>query len=84
MLIFVNVCPFALSKILTTNFLVQMIFQICPLNWAEWCMVLYISLPVIFIDEGMKYLAREYVEGKLSTYALYQLHCSAHYAIVVW
>ncbi|XP_039274641.1 sarcoplasmic/endoplasmic reticulum calcium ATPase 1-like isoform X2 [Styela clava] len=40
-----------------------MVFQICPLNWAEWRMVLNISLPVILIDEALKYIAREYVEG---------------------
>lgn len=42
----------------------QLVFQICPLNWNEWAMVLYISLPVIIIDEALKYLARNYVEGE--------------------
>nr|XP_039253740.1 sarcoplasmic/endoplasmic reticulum calcium ATPase 1-like [Styela clava] len=40
-----------------------MVFQICPLNWTEWSMVLYLSLPVILIDEALKYLARQYVES---------------------
>lgn len=39
-----------------------MVFQICPLSFAEWVMVLKISLPVIIIDEGLKYVARNYVE----------------------
>jgi len=39
-----------------------MIFQICPLSFAEWMMVLKISLPVILIDEGLKYIARNYIE----------------------
>nr|XP_039263858.1 sarcoplasmic/endoplasmic reticulum calcium ATPase 1-like [Styela clava] len=39
-----------------------MVFQICPLSFAEWMMVLKISLPVIIIDEGLKYVARNYVE----------------------
>nr|BAG71430.1 sarcoplasmic reticulum Ca2+ ATPase Mt-SERCA1a [Molgula tectiformis] len=38
------------------------IFQICPLNFNEWAMVMKISLPVIIIDEILKYFAREYVE----------------------
>ena len=41
-----------------------MVFQICPLNWAEWMMVLKISCPVIFIDEFLKWFARNYVEGE--------------------
>nr|XP_009861043.2 sarcoplasmic/endoplasmic reticulum calcium ATPase 2-like isoform X2 [Ciona intestinalis] len=40
-----------------------MVFQICPLNWTEWMMVLKMSLPVIIIDEGMKWFSRNFVEG---------------------
>ena len=39
-----------------------MIFNICPLTWAEWVVVMKISLPVLIADEVMKYVAREYVE----------------------
>ncbi|XP_078491542.1 sarcoplasmic/endoplasmic reticulum calcium ATPase 1-like [Ciona intestinalis] len=39
-----------------------MVFQICPLNFTEWMVVLKISLPVIFVDEGLKWIARNYVE----------------------
>merc|ERR1712002_871644 len=39
-----------------------MVFQICPLSFAEWLVVLKISLPVIFIDESLKYIARNYIE----------------------
>uniref|UniRef100_H2ZGA7 Calcium-transporting ATPase n=1 Tax=Ciona savignyi TaxID=51511 RepID=H2ZGA7_CIOSA len=35
-----------------------MVFQICPLDFTEWLMVLKISLPVIFVDEGLKWVAR--------------------------
>uniref|UniRef100_H2ZLD8 Sarcoplasmic/endoplasmic reticulum calcium ATPase 2 n=1 Tax=Ciona savignyi TaxID=51511 RepID=H2ZLD8_CIOSA len=35
-----------------------MVFQICPLDFTEWLMVLKISLPVIFVDEGLKFVAR--------------------------
>uniref|UniRef100_H2ZLD3 Sarcoplasmic/endoplasmic reticulum calcium ATPase 2 n=1 Tax=Ciona savignyi TaxID=51511 RepID=H2ZLD3_CIOSA len=37
-----------------------MVFQICPLDFTEWLMVLKISLPVIFVDEGLKFVARNY------------------------
>jgi len=34
----------------------QALFQITPLNWAEWKMVLYLSLPVLAIDEVLKFV----------------------------
>jgi Ca2+ transporting ATPase len=39
-----------------------MIFNICPLSLLEWKIVMKISLPVILIDEFLKFVAREYVE----------------------
>ncbi|CAK8692180.1 unnamed protein product [Clavelina lepadiformis] len=39
------------------------VFQICPLDFTEWLMVLEISLPVILLDEGLKWIARNYIEG---------------------
>uniref|UniRef100_A0A8U8BV70 Calcium-transporting ATPase n=1 Tax=Geospiza parvula TaxID=87175 RepID=A0A8U8BV70_GEOPR len=38
------------------------IFQITPLNVTQWLMVLKISLPVILLDETLKYVARNYLE----------------------
>lgn len=40
----------------------QMIFQITPLNMTQWLMVLKISLPVILLDEVLKFAARNYLE----------------------
>lgn len=40
----------------------QMIFQITPLNVTQWLMVLKISLPVILLDEVLKFAARNYLE----------------------
>jgi Ca2+ transporting ATPase len=37
---------------------VQSLFSITPLNWTEWQAVIYISLPVIFIDEILKLVER--------------------------
>lgn len=42
------------------------IFQITPLNFVEWMAVLKISLPVILLDETLKFIARNYVEGALN------------------
>ncbi|MGH0161657.1 UNVERIFIED_CONTAM: hypothetical protein FKN15_041604 [Acipenser sinensis] len=38
------------------------IFQITPLNVLQWLMVLKISLPVILLDEMLKFTARNYLE----------------------
>lgn len=39
-----------------------MIFQITPLNLTQWLTVLKISLPVILLDELLKFAARNYLE----------------------
>ena len=41
----------------------QTIFQIAPLNWEEWMAVLKLSLPVVFLDETLKYVSRKYFDG---------------------
>ncbi|KAL9031831.1 MAG: hypothetical protein Q9196_000145 [Gyalolechia fulgens] len=43
--------------LLYTPFL-QSLFSIVPLNWPEWKAVLWISIPVIFIDEILKFFER--------------------------
>lgn len=40
------------------------IFQITPLNFAEWMAVLKISFPVIILDEILKCIARNYIDGE--------------------
>jgi Ca2+ transporting ATPase len=35
------------------------VFQITPLNIEEWIAVLKISLPVILLDETLKFVARK-------------------------
>ncbi|CAD6570572.1 MAG: hypothetical protein CYPHOPRED_004004 [Cyphobasidiales sp. Tagirdzhanova-0007] len=37
------------------------LFVITPLNWDEWKAVLYISLPVILIDEALKFVSQTFV-----------------------
>ena len=43
------------------------LFQITPLNWVEWKAVLWISAPVILIDEVLKWISIRIVEqpGKI-------------------
>uniref|UniRef100_A0A8C7U9N0 Calcium-transporting ATPase n=1 Tax=Oncorhynchus mykiss TaxID=8022 RepID=A0A8C7U9N0_ONCMY len=41
------------------------IFQITPLDLTQWLVVLKISLPVILLDELLKFVARNYLEPEL-------------------
>ncbi|XP_008790243.2 calcium-transporting ATPase 3, endoplasmic reticulum-type isoform X1 [Phoenix dactylifera] len=36
------------------------LFSVTPLSWAEWTIVLYLSFPVIIIDEVLKFFSRNY------------------------
>lgn len=40
------------------------IFQLEPLTQYEWVWVLYFSVPVIFLDEILKFVARVSGHGK--------------------
>ncbi|KAE8625119.1 hypothetical protein XENTR_v10006163 [Xenopus tropicalis] len=44
-----------------------LVFQVIPLNWSQWVVVLKISLPVILLDEGLKYISRHHLDGLLKT-----------------
>ena len=41
-------------------------FQITPLTFVQWITVLKFSLPVILLDELLKFVARNYADGKES------------------
>lgn len=41
------------------------IFQITPLTLVEWFAVLKISFPVILLDEVLKFIARNYIDGEV-------------------
>lgn len=42
----------------------QVVFSLCPLSLNEWWAVLKISVPVILLDEVLKYIARTFIDGK--------------------
>ncbi|KAJ8266355.1 hypothetical protein GJAV_G00129470 [Gymnothorax javanicus] len=41
-----------------------LIFQVTPLHWSQWIVVLKISFPVILLDEALKYISRHHLEGQ--------------------
>lgn len=57
----VNRLPFRLpSKLL----LCQVVFNISALSLDQWIVVLKFSLPVLLVDEALKFVARNYTDGK--------------------
>ncbi|CAJ0964751.1 unnamed protein product [Ranitomeya imitator] len=40
-----------------------LIFQVTPLSCTQWLVVMKISLPVILLDEGLKYISRHHLDG---------------------
>jgi len=42
------------------------VFQVTPLNLEEWFAVAKISLPVVLLDETLKFVARKHVEAPAS------------------
>jgi len=52
-------------------FQLQMVFKLTHLNVEQWMVVLKLSFPVILIDELLKFVARNYVEGEFSNKCKY-------------
>uniref|UniRef100_A0AAQ5ZRT4 Calcium-transporting ATPase n=1 Tax=Amphiprion ocellaris TaxID=80972 RepID=A0AAQ5ZRT4_AMPOC len=53
-----------------------LIFQVTPLRWSQWIVVLKISIPVILLDEALKYVSRNHLEGTLNVFSE---HCPKHH-----
>ncbi|KAI9650281.1 hypothetical protein NHQ30_000294 [Ciborinia camelliae] len=64
MLVYAIALSMALHFALLYTPILQTLFSILPLNWNEWQAVLVISAPVIIIDEGLKFLERQFFMQK--------------------
>ncbi|TGO65112.1 hypothetical protein BCON_0004g01130 [Botryotinia convoluta] len=64
MLVYAIALSMALHFALLYTPILQTLFSILPLNWNEWQAVLIISAPVIIIDEGLKFLERQFFMQK--------------------
>ena len=42
----------------------QVVFNISALSFDQWMVVLKFSLPVLLVDEALKFVARNYTDGK--------------------
>lgn len=54
-----------------------MIFQITPLTVEEWVAVIKISIPVIILDETLKFVARKFADGKNPLFEI-------HWMVLTW
>jgi len=63
MLVYAITLSMALHFILLYTPFLQGLFQITPLNRQEWVAVVLGSLPVLVIDEGLKWVERRFVVG---------------------
>lgn len=41
----------------------QSVFSVTPLNGEEWFAVMKMSIPVVLLDEVLKFIARKYIDG---------------------
>ncbi|XP_014681278.1 PREDICTED: calcium-transporting ATPase sarcoplasmic/endoplasmic reticulum type-like [Priapulus caudatus] len=57
----------------------SVVFQICPLTFEEWMAVMKMSIPVILMDEALKFIARKFTEGSATSL----LH-DAHLIVIMW
>jgi Ca2+ transporting ATPase len=53
---------FSLHFVIMYVDILSTIFQIVPLNFTEWMVVLEFSFPVLLLDEVLKFVARNYVD----------------------
>jgi Ca2+ transporting ATPase len=58
-------------------FVVQTVFQVTPLNVEEWITVMKFSIPVVLLDETLKFVARKFTDGESYIYSL-------HWIFLMW
>jgi len=69
----------AMTLSMTLHFMIlyvdilSVVFSVCPLTFGEWWAVLKISLPVILLDETLKFVARKFIDGNRSSMELIYL-----------
>ncbi|MCL4131769.1 UNVERIFIED_CONTAM: hypothetical protein GTU68_057324 [Idotea baltica] len=53
------------------------VFQVMPLSVVQWVAVLKISLPVLLLDEALKFVARRYTDGENHLF-------TCHWLVLAW
>lgn len=55
----------------------QSVFQVTPLSGDEWITVMKFSIPVVLLDETLKFIARKITDGENPLYTV-------HGIILMW
>jgi Ca2+ transporting ATPase len=55
------------------------VFQVTPLNGEEWITVMKFSIPVVLLDETLKFVARKITDGESGSFVR-----SMHWIGVMW
>lgn len=67
------------------SFVLQGVFSVTPLDGEEWFAVMKMSIPVVLIDEVLKFVARKYIDGtKESNAGQTVIVCWAIYFAFMW
>lgn len=64
----------------------QTVFQVTPLTFDEWITVMKFSIPVVLLDETLKFIARRITDGKSVIASVWGivLMWSVFFAIIVY
>lgn len=58
-------------------FVFQSVFQVTPLTGEEWVTVMKFSIPVVLLDETLKFIARKITDGENPIYTV-------HWIVLMW
>lgn len=61
-------------------------FQVTPLNSVEWIMVMKFSIPVVLLDEVLKFVARKITDGENPLWTLHWivLMWAVYFGLLIW
>lgn len=68
------------------SFALQAVFQVTPLSSVEWIMVMKFSIPVVLLDEVLKFVARKITDGENPMYTIHWivLMWAVYFGLLVW
>lgn len=64
----------------------QAVFQVTPLSTVEWIMVMKFSIPVVLLDEVLKFVARKITDGENPIYTIHWivLMWAVYFGLLIW
>lgn len=65
------ISPSAPRKLMPVTFYPQTVFQVTPLSAEEWITVMKFSIPVVLLDETLKFVARKIADGESPIYKMH-------------